>query len=126
MTTTTQMNFTVGDVFPSKAENCCRKYGILRLNTRSAAILMTDVTVELSMSLQFAKNVIRSEILQIYASPSNPYYSIIYGEIADEIVFVCELSIVGDLLVILKRSDCDYILFGYFATPVIKGNLCLL
>lgn len=85
---------------------------------------MTDVTVELSMSLQFAKNVIRSEILQIYAPPSNPYYSIIYGEIADEIVFVCELSIVGDLLVILKRSD--YILFGYFATPVIKGNLCLL
>lgn len=40
--TTTQINFTDGDVFPNKAENCCRKYGKLRLKTLSAAIFMTD------------------------------------------------------------------------------------
>lgn len=42
ITTTTHMNLTEGDVFPNKAENCCRKYGKLRLNTRNAAIFMTD------------------------------------------------------------------------------------
>lgn len=36
------MNFTDDDVFPSKAENCCRKYGKLRLKTLNAAIFVTD------------------------------------------------------------------------------------
>lgn len=29
-------------MFPNNAENCCRKYGILRLKTLSAAIFVTD------------------------------------------------------------------------------------
>lgn len=104
MTTTTQINFTVGDVFPSKAENCCRKYGILRLNTRSAAIFMTDVTVELSMSLQFAKNVIRSEILQIYAPPSNPYYSMVKSQMVLSLSLNGPLSMTFLFIPIFHRS----------------------